>query len=130
MCFISFSEAEMSQRAVEPAIASKLEYAKEQNKEIAAVMRELELVSTVMAQTKALEGGNKSASWDLSSAQKQAEEADKNLMYARQRMRDVKEREAETRVKVCTILYFSITFVSLFCRQFYLIFFWKGSIYP
>ena len=91
----------MSQRAVEPAIASKLEYAKEQNKEIAAVMKELELVSTVMAQTKALEGGNKSASWDLSSAQKQAEEADKNLMYARQRMRDVKEREAETRVKVC-----------------------------
>merc|ERR1719471_1310030 len=92
-------EAAMSQRAVEPAIASKLEYAKEQNKEIAAVMKELELVSTVMAQTKALEGGNKSASWDLSSAQKQAEEADKNLMYARQRMRDVKEREAETRVK-------------------------------
>ena len=91
----------MSQRAVEPAIASKLEYAKEQNKEISAVMRELELVSTVMAQTKDLEGGNKSASWDLSSAQKQAEEADKNLMYARQRMRDVKEREAETRVKVC-----------------------------
>ena len=92
----------MSQRAVEPAIASKLEYAKEQNKEIAAVMKELELVSTVMAQTKALEGGNKSASWDLSSAQKQAEEADKNLMYTRQRMRDVKEREAETRMKVCS----------------------------
>ena len=90
----------MSQRAVEPAIKSKHDYAKEQNDDIAAVLRQLEVVSTVMAETKALEGGNKSTSWELSSAQKQAEEADKNLMYARQRIRDVKASEAEARTKV------------------------------
>ena len=90
----------MSQRAVEPTLTNKHRYAEEQNAEIAAVMRELEMVSTVMAETKALEGSNKSASWELSSAQKQAEEADKNLMYARQRMRDVKASEAEARMKV------------------------------
>ena len=90
----------MSQRAVEPMLANKHGYTQEQNTEIAAVMRELEMVSTVMAEMKALEGSNKSASWELSSAQKQAEEADKNLMYTRQRMRDMKASEAEARTKV------------------------------
>jgi len=91
--------AENAQRAVEPALAGKYDYANEQNTDIAAVMRLLEVVSTVMAEVKALEGTNKSTSWELSSAQKQAEEADKNLMYARQRMRDVKASEAEARTK-------------------------------
>ena len=85
---------------MEPALAGKYDYANEQNTDIAAVMRLLEVVSTVMAEVKALEGTNKSTSWELSSAQKQAEEADKNLMYARQRMRDVKASEAEARTKV------------------------------
>ena len=93
----------MSQRAAEPAITSKHDDLKEQNKDIARVMKELEEVSKVMAETKDLEGTNKSTSWELSSAQKQAEEADKNLMYARQRMRDVKASEAEARMKVCIL---------------------------
>ena len=93
-------EAEMDQRTVEPSLTNKYEDLVEQKTDLGTVMKELEVVRAAVAETKALEGKNKSSSWELSSLQKQCEEADKNLMYARQRMRDVKAHEAEARAKV------------------------------
>ena len=93
-------EAEMDQRTVEPSLTSKYEDLVEQKSDLGAVMKELEVVRAAVAEKKDLEGKNKSSSWELSSLQKQCEEADKNLMYARQRMREVKGHEAEARTKV------------------------------